>query len=509
MRVKKFLRSAAFLALASAAAKILGAVHKIPLMGLLGAEGSGLYQLVFPIYTVVLALAGGGVSQAVSRAAAQEGEGARSSLKAALLLTALTGGAGSAALALLCRAIARAQGNPAAASAYLVLAPSVAASCMASAVCGGWQGRRNKVPTAVGWVVGQAGKLIAGLSLAAAFLPRGTEYAVTGAIAGVTIGEIATAFALLAVSVPTRAKAPPRPLIPLVRGIFRDAAPAALGSLVMPLLQLIDSVTIVNLLTASGRSPETATALYGVATAPVGAIAGLPPVLMSACAAALMPKLFGGEEEKRRAVGGALSAALVAGLLGSALMLVFAEEVIGVIYPGGLTAEQFATAAAAMRFAAPGVTYVCFMSVATTALQAEGRAHVPALVLLVCGAVKAGLTVLLVRTAGAAGSAAATSAAYCAALCADLIAARGSVAGGMRRKDALVFVAAVMAGCAAGALSKLIPAGALAACFVRGGIAALTVLLVLVAADAYSLNGRIAEKIKLFRAGFAKKTKKH
>ena len=72
MRVKKFLRSAAFLALASAAAKILGAVHKIPLMGLLGAEGSGLYQLVFPIYTVVLALAGGGVSQAVSRAAAQE-----------------------------------------------------------------------------------------------------------------------------------------------------------------------------------------------------------------------------------------------------------------------------------------------------------------------------------------------------------------------------------------------------------------------------------------------------
>ena len=48
-------------------AKILGAVYRIPLTNMLGSYGMGLYQLVFPMYSLVLTLSGVGFSMAVSK----------------------------------------------------------------------------------------------------------------------------------------------------------------------------------------------------------------------------------------------------------------------------------------------------------------------------------------------------------------------------------------------------------------------------------------------------------
>ena len=48
-------------------AKILGAVYRIPLTNLLGAEGIGIYQLVFPIYALMLTLSSSGIPTAIAR----------------------------------------------------------------------------------------------------------------------------------------------------------------------------------------------------------------------------------------------------------------------------------------------------------------------------------------------------------------------------------------------------------------------------------------------------------
>ena len=59
--------------------KVLGAFYRIPLTRILGSEGIGLYQTVFPLYTLVLTISSGGVSVAVAKlvASASEDEGKR------------------------------------------------------------------------------------------------------------------------------------------------------------------------------------------------------------------------------------------------------------------------------------------------------------------------------------------------------------------------------------------------------------------------------------------------
>ena len=57
-------RSAALLASIGIVAKLIGALYRVPLTNIVGAEGMGLYQMVFPLYTVLLALCGGGITGA-------------------------------------------------------------------------------------------------------------------------------------------------------------------------------------------------------------------------------------------------------------------------------------------------------------------------------------------------------------------------------------------------------------------------------------------------------------
>src|SRR5690554_4494410 len=61
-----FLKGALILSIAGAISKILGALYRIPLARLIGDEGIGLYQMAYPIYTTILALATAGVPVAIS-----------------------------------------------------------------------------------------------------------------------------------------------------------------------------------------------------------------------------------------------------------------------------------------------------------------------------------------------------------------------------------------------------------------------------------------------------------
>ena len=63
---------ATILAIGGFLAKILGAFYKIPLTYILGANGMGIYYLVFPFYSLCLILSSSGISLAVTRLVAIE-----------------------------------------------------------------------------------------------------------------------------------------------------------------------------------------------------------------------------------------------------------------------------------------------------------------------------------------------------------------------------------------------------------------------------------------------------
>ena len=119
------------LAVCSVIAKLLGAMYRIPLTNILGGEGMGLYQMVFPLYTLLLTVSSGGLPVAISRIIAvkladDDEAGAAKVLKVSVAALAVIGIAGSLALALFNDSIAAVQGNRDAALAYVGIAPAVA-----------------------------------------------------------------------------------------------------------------------------------------------------------------------------------------------------------------------------------------------------------------------------------------------------------------------------------------------------------------------------------------------
>ena len=70
--------------------KVLGAFYRIPLTNLLGAKGIGIYQMVFPLYSLLLTVSSTGVPSGISKIIAG-GENPESVLKSSLLIFAPIG----------------------------------------------------------------------------------------------------------------------------------------------------------------------------------------------------------------------------------------------------------------------------------------------------------------------------------------------------------------------------------------------------------------------------------
>ena len=226
-KFRKIFFGAGMLAICSVVAKLLGAFFRIPLTNILGAEGMGIYQMVFPIYSVVLTLACGGIPVAVSKVVASHMANeshrfldttnvenydanfantclldhnniqAKRALKVGLIAMAVVGALATALILVLHRVIATIQGNPVASIAYLGIAPSVFFVCVVSVFRGYFQGKQNMLPTSIMQIVEQLFKLVFGIGLAMHFLQYGMEYAVLGAIIGISISECVAMLVML------------------------------------------------------------------------------------------------------------------------------------------------------------------------------------------------------------------------------------------------------------------------------------------------------------------------
>ncbi len=203
--MKKNLRylftGAGTLAVASIVAKLLGAMYRVPLTNVLGGEGMGLYQLVFPLYTLLLTVSSGGLPIAVSRLVAVkladgDEKGAARVLRVSLVALSIAGLIGTALLLVFGGAAAAFQGNAEARIAYYGVAPAVLFVAIISCFRGYFQGRENMLPGAVSQLTEQAGKLVFGLYLANKFMSMGYAYGVFGALVGVSLSELFAAAVL-------------------------------------------------------------------------------------------------------------------------------------------------------------------------------------------------------------------------------------------------------------------------------------------------------------------------
>ena len=287
-----FLKGAVLIAAGGFLAKIIGALYRIPLTNLIGGHGIGLYQLVYPVYCLLLTVSATGIPSSIAKLTAERlgrGESDKPLFSAALKLFLCIGAFGALLMAALAPLLAAAQGSKEVLGGYFTLAPSVFLVSAISVLRGWFQGRNDMFPTAVSEVIEQAVKVAFGLFFAYIFredIPK----AVVFLLLSVSLSELVALLVMIALYrlSPARKESAKEGGRVAFKTILRTSIPVTLSALLIPLSSLVDSVVAVRLL---GKYAADPVALFGLFAGGAVTVINLPVSVCYGIAAASIPAL--------------------------------------------------------------------------------------------------------------------------------------------------------------------------------------------------------------------------
>ena len=121
----EFLKGAAWIAVGGFVAKLIGALYRIPLTNLIGGRGLGLYQMVYPVYCLLLTVSATGIPSSIAKLTAErigKGESDKQVFTASMRLFLIIGLCGTALMAIVAPFLAEAQGSKEVLGGYYALA---------------------------------------------------------------------------------------------------------------------------------------------------------------------------------------------------------------------------------------------------------------------------------------------------------------------------------------------------------------------------------------------------
>ena len=305
MKKQTFLCGIFILALGTLFAKIIGAIYRIPLTWMLGVEGLGIYQLVYPIFSLLIIISSTGASTAISAMVSERIKQnnlveAHKIFRLSAISLTIIGLLFAFLLIALSSIISNIQGNALATLPYIAISLAIPFVAILSAYRGYYQGCQNMLPTAISQIIEQLGKLVFGLILGSVLLPMGIQYGVVGAFLGVVIGEIVSVLILFIYSYFKKRKikfTPPtynQPILTnkmLLIELFKRTTPILLASLLLPLIQVLDSLLVVNLLSGAGFDTNQSTSIWGIYSGVVTSIINLPIILSLSICTSIVPEI--------------------------------------------------------------------------------------------------------------------------------------------------------------------------------------------------------------------------
>jgi len=388
---KKIYGGAAILAIGAFIAKLLGALYRVPLTNVLGGEGLGLYQMIFPLYCLLLDFAGSGVPNALSKIISgyngiDKDKNALGVFIGSVKVLAVSGIIGTALMLALSGVIAKFQGNPNAFIGYVFLAPSVFAVAIISCFRGYFQGKMNMTPTAVSQITEQAVKLAFGLFFAYIFMPN-VPLAAGGAALGVTVSEFITLFALYVLYKKDKKKngfnfVYDKSLFSKnAKQLFRITLPVTLLGIAIPLSQVADSFIIVNILNGYRQD---ATSLYGIFTGAVNSVVSLPVAVCYGIASVAIPAVSGAKDGTGKD-GASLTLVLtfVASAVFAAALYIFSPLAVRILF-SSLSPSERGLTVELLKISSVGVIFLSLLQTQNAVMIGLNKLYVP-LISVSCG----------------------------------------------------------------------------------------------------------------------------
>ena len=417
-----FIKGAAWIAAGGFVAKVIGALYRIPLTNLIGGKGLGLYQLVYPVYCLLLTVSATGIPSSIAKLTAERiarGENDRAVLKTAMKLFVLIGLTGSLIMVLVAPWLAKMQGSEGVLSGYYALAPSVLLVSAISVFRGWFQGRNHMFPTALSEVTEQLVKVGVGLPLAY-FFRNDVEKAVVYLLLAVSVSELVT-LVMMAVLYrrEKRGEMENEGGRVEMKSVLRLSIPVTLSSILLPLSGLLDSVLAPRLLSAYASDAVT---LFGLFSGGAVTVVNLPVSVCYGIAAASVPRVAMVTEGRRRRVLSSLGLTLLVGG-GSALGLyLFAEPAAKIIFRS-LEGEELETLIGLIKAFSVSAMTLSAVQTLSACLTAQGKPQYAAISMALAMLVKTVLYVFWLRdpTISVFGLAYATNIAYAVAFFLNLL----------------------------------------------------------------------------------------
>lgn len=249
-----FFGGAAILAAGILVVKLIGMFYKIPLVNIIGDQGSTDFTNAYNIYSVLLTISTAGLPVAVSKLVSEANAQGRLNqvhkiFRLALMIFLTLGVLSFLVMYFRADWLAAAMNDTKAAPGIKAMAPAVVCVGCLSALRGYSQGHMNMTPTSVSQIIEALCKLVIGLSLAYALTKAGQppEIAAAGAITGVTVGTmVALAYMILNFLVARSrehrlSRDVPESAATIIGDILRIAIPVTLGSSMVGIVTVVDA----------------------------------------------------------------------------------------------------------------------------------------------------------------------------------------------------------------------------------------------------------------------------
>ncbi len=389
----KFIKGAAVLAAAGLFTKVLGAVFRIPITGLIGANGLSYYNVAYAVYSALVVMSTAGLPIAISRMvsehmAKKEYSYAHKIFRVSLIVMLIIGAISFVPTFFGADLIAHFVRNDKAALGLRAIAPALVFVPLFSSFRGYFNGRQNMVPTAVSEMSEQLVRVVTGLSLAYILMPKGAEYAAAGATFGASAGAFAGLLVIWliytfnkALTYDDMASGSPyeESSITIAKELLVISIPIIIGSEMMPIMNLIDSGMIMRVLQESGWSLEESKYMFGL-LGYCSPLIALPWIVTQAVGVSMVPAVsraygLGDHEEVHDHVRLGYRTTMIIGMPCALGMAVLALPILKLLYWG--RPEECEDAAPLLAVMAFSIILSSNMQASTSVLQAVGKQMIP------------------------------------------------------------------------------------------------------------------------------------
>lgn len=409
----KLVKGTMVLVIAGIISKIFGAVFRIPLTNLIGAEGQSYYSMSYNIYSWLLVLATAGFPVAISRMVSEriavgDYKNAHKSYSVSKKLMLAIGIVSFIFCFFFAGDIATFVGNPEAKYSIMAISPALLLAPLASSYRGYFQGQQNMFPTGISEICEQMVRVIVGLALSFFLIKNGAEHASAGATFGATAGLLAAfIFLTFIYRIDKRKKASlintPDVKEESTKTILKElvdiAIPITIGSSILPLMYNIDAAIVMRRLQGTGWSLAESKQLYGLIGGYCDPLIGLPGVFIDAIAISMIPAVTAAltlkkQDELNKNVETGIKTMMVVAYPCAIGLIVLANPILHMLY--GTHPEEADMATLTLQILALGIITLSTMRVFSSALQGIGKMVLPVINLGIGLVVKVVCSYLLV-----------------------------------------------------------------------------------------------------------------